>query len=109
MATTTAIPITIAPEAAARVAALGMQRELELMVEHSKQAVPGLQSLEVTLEIDPDGSDDPRVVLWARRDDPNVGNDRTEWRWDEWMVQSFPPEVCQHYVLVTTYGAANGR
>jgi hypothetical protein len=109
MAMTTTIPIAIAPEAAARAAELGMESEFDAMVEHSKQAITGLQSLDVRLEIDPEGEDEVRVVLWARREDRNVGNDKSEWHWDEWMVQSFPPEVCRHFVLVMTYGAADGR
>lgn len=38
---TASVPITITPEAAARVAKLGMQAELERMLEHTRQTVPG--------------------------------------------------------------------
>ncbi len=38
----TTFPVSITPEAAARVAELGMQAELERMLEHTRQTVPGL-------------------------------------------------------------------
>lgn len=100
MATTTAIPITVTPEAAAFIAAAGQQREFEAMLEHTQQVVPGLRSIEVKLDETPE-TGPPGVVLWAHRDDPGPGDDAAERRWWGWQIETFPPEVCQNFILLT--------
>jgi hypothetical protein len=66
----TTIPVTVAEDAAARVAQLGMQREFEQMIEHAKQALPHLRAIRVTLEYNPEcPHEDPGVVIWAHRSD----------------------------------------
>jgi hypothetical protein len=59
------IPLTVAPEAAARVAELGMQAEFQKMLDHIPQVVPGLCRIEVTLWVPEDFDDDPRVTIEA--------------------------------------------
>jgi hypothetical protein len=44
------LPIDVTPEAAARVAQLGMQAELESMLEHTSRTVPDLRGLRVVLD-----------------------------------------------------------
>jgi hypothetical protein len=97
------VPLTISPEAAARVAELRMQRELEQMLEHTHRSVPGLRSLRVMLERDWDG-DDPGVIIEATMDDPHLADDPTEREWGAWKVTTFPPEVCWHFTMLTVYG-----
>src|SRR5579884_3757988 len=41
------VPLTITPEAAARVAELGMQKELEQMIAQVRRVVPDLAAIEV--------------------------------------------------------------
>jgi hypothetical protein len=108
MATITTIPITVAPEAAARVTALGMQREFEAMLAHTRQRVSGLRAIEVTLDVGPDAIDDPAVIIFAHRDDPGPGDDPTDRVWGEWQTQAFPPEVWQHFTLLSC-DHADGR
>jgi hypothetical protein len=108
----TTIPVVVAEDAAARVAELGMQRELEKMIEHTRQVVPRLRAIHVTLEYDPAcPSNDPGVVIWAHRDDlsaEEAWTDQTDWDWGGWKVTTFPPEVCQHFVMLSEYGDAHG-
>src|SRR5438132_476869 len=109
MATTT-IPTTVAPKAAARVVELGFQADLERMLEHTRLTVPGLRAIDVTLEDDPCPGEDPGVVIWSHREDPGPGDDPTDRQWGEWEAQTFPPEVSQHFCMLSTYGAAaHGR
>src|SRR5438874_13643147 len=97
------IPVTITPEAAERVAELGMQRELDLMIEHTKQTVPGLHAIMVILEPRYDTGGEPGITLEALRDKPQVTYDPTEREWGRWQVTTFPPEVCEHFIMMTVY------
>jgi hypothetical protein len=74
----TTIPVTITPEAAARVAELGMQRELERMLEHALRSVPGLRSVEVKLELPYDTDVETSITIQVLVDHPNPVEDRTE-------------------------------
>ncbi len=61
-----AIPtVTVTPEAAARVADLGMQADLERMLEQARQVLAGLESLEVVLEPAWDMADEPYLTIRA--------------------------------------------
>src|SRR5436305_1868730 len=91
----------VTPEAAAHVAALGMQAELDRMIEHAWQTVPDLVRLRVTLELSPDGEDDPRVVLWADVESPWQKSVRTDQEYGRWEVTTFTPDVCRHFVLLS--------
>src|SRR5437667_12867683 len=97
------VPLTITPEATAHVAELGMQREFEQMLEHTLQTVPGLRSIEVTLEYNPETGDDPRVVIWSYMEDRGPEYDPTGEEWGAWKVTTFPPEVCEHFVMLTVW------
>ena len=63
MATSTTVPLTVLPEAAARVAELGMQAEFERMLQHTRQTLPGLRSIRVYLAEPYDTDNEPRVVI----------------------------------------------
>ncbi len=105
------IPVTIEADAAARVEELGMQAEFELMIEHAKQAVPGLRFIRVTLEYDPEWPEnEPRVVIWARRDDLSVEPSTAVLNKElaNWRGHRFPPQVCWHIVMMACYGVADG-
>jgi hypothetical protein len=105
----TTVPVTITPEAAARVAELGMQRELDLMLEHTKPSVPGLRR--ITLNIEPcyDTREEEGITIDADMDDPHLAYDPTEREWGRWMISTFPPEVCEHFALMTHYWAPDER
>jgi hypothetical protein len=65
------VPVTVAEDAAARLAALAIQPEFEQILDHAREAVPHLRQLRVTLEYDPERPlSDPGVVIWAHREAP---------------------------------------
>ena len=107
MSTTMTVPVTIAPDAAVFVERIGQRQEFEQMIDRAKQVVPSLVSIEVSLD---EGTDDmpPGVILWTHRDDTGPEDDPTQRRWIEWMAATFPPEVCQNFVLLPVY-RTNGR
>jgi hypothetical protein len=107
MSTALTVPVTIAPEALAFVDRLGQRHEFELMIDRAKHVVPGLAAIEVALDV---ATEDipPGVILWTHRDDVGTDNDPTQRSWMEWMAATFPPEVCQNFVLLPVY-RANGR
>jgi hypothetical protein len=106
---TTTIPVTIQPDAAAHVASLGMQSALQTMLDHTLETVPGIRQVQVSLDYDPCEPDDPRVVFHVYRDHPGPDADRTDWDWGAWCVATFPPEVFQHFSFLSWYGAGHGR
>ena len=93
MATTATVPVLITPEAQARVDELGMQGELTAMLEHTRQTVRGLVSIDVERYDDPEGADEPRVVVTAWRYDPDWINDSTRAQWRDWFVRTFSGDV----------------
>jgi len=107
MAITTSIPITVSADAAAHVKKLGMDRELERMLDHACQAAAGLRSIDVILMPPCDPGDDARVILQVTKDDPRAVSDPLWRQWCDWMVESFPPDVLRHFNLLTVYGATD--
>src|ERR1700733_695742 len=98
MSATMAVPVTIAPDAFEFVERLGQRQEFERMIDRAKHVVPGLVSIEVALD---DATDDmpAGVILWTHRYDIGTEDDPTQRSWTEWMAATFPPEVCQNFVL----------
>ena len=84
-----------------------MQREVDVMLEHTCQSVPGLRLIKVTLAPACGPGDDPRVILEAVMKDRGLNHDSTQKDWGQWMVDTFPPEVCRHFCLLTSYGDAD--
>jgi hypothetical protein len=107
MSTTTTVPVMITPEARASIEGWGQRHEFELMIDGAKHVVRGLTAIEVALD---EATDEmpPGVILWTHRDDIGPDNDPTQRSWMEWMPATFPPEVCQNFVLLLVY-RANGR
>jgi hypothetical protein len=97
------VPVTITPEAAARVDELGMRAQLEQMVGHAVQSIPQLVRIDIE-------------TFW-RADDPSPDGvavrGTTTISWQEgvkigqairrWMVRTFPPEVCEHFLITLLY------
>jgi hypothetical protein len=107
MSTAMTVPVMIAPEALAFVDRLGQRHEFELMIDRAKHVVPGLAAIEVALDVATEEMP-PGVILWMHGDDVGTDNDPTQRSWMEWMAATFPPEVCQNFVLLPVY-RANGR
>src|SRR5262249_46346075 len=93
MATPTTIPVQIEEDAAAAIAELGLQREFEMILDHAKQTIPDLRSIEVTRYDDPDEPGPPRVVItvWLNGDRSQEPPRRE--KWDRWILDTMPPKV----------------
>lgn len=101
------VPVTIRPDAAARVAELGMQTELQQMIEHARQVVPDLAAIEVEVAERYDTGGEPGVSIVAYSDRPFVPEDLTSWDVSRWAVETFPPQVLQHLCLQVIPGRPN--
>jgi hypothetical protein len=103
MTTTTTIPVSITPEATARIATLGMQREFDEMLEHTRRTIDHLHAIDVGLEEKPDDEDDPTIVITPLRVGSISADDRADWNWMEWFVRTYPPEVIRHFTISSSY------
>lgn len=104
MPVTEAIPLTITPEAAAYVVELGLQEPFEQMLGQVRQ-VPGLRSLRVWLQPPYDLGGGPSVIMEGVRDDPRLADDPVDRDFADWQSKQFPPDVFQHFTLLTYYGS----
>jgi hypothetical protein len=94
------VPKTIAPEAAARLAELGMVSELQRMIDYLGNAGAALRSVEVTLAPPCDPGDDPRIILEVTKGTGQLANDLLWRQWRDWMVDTFPSDVLRHFNLL---------
>ncbi len=101
------VPLEVTEVAAAHIATLGMQPELELMLDWVRQYVVGLQEIRVAMSrrFDGYGKVPPYVAIWASRIAPpeDTPYDLIEWEWTGWKVQTFPPRVCTSFTLFCTF------
>jgi hypothetical protein len=97
MSVSTAVPFTIAPDAAERLAELDMQAELERMLEHTHQTVPGLRSVRVVIRPVYDTHEDTGITLEAIVDEVFDPESQTWWQWQDWFHATFPPPVWEHF------------
>lgn len=99
------VPVTISPEAAARVAELGMRAELEQMIERARQTIPGLRRIEVIRFERYDLGGEPGVSLEASSDCSLEIGRKAWWDWVDWQVTTFPAAVNEHLSLSIRRGA----
>jgi len=93
------IPLTIEPEAAACLAELGMQAELEQMIEHTRQVVPDLTRIRILLESLYEPGDEQIICIEAFVDPDSKDDGSCYWPWNEWLIATFPYEVFRHFGL----------
>ncbi|SRR6266849_3042810 len=103
------IPIQVDPEASARVAELGMQKEFQFMLDHAQQVIPKLQEIHVTLNPPYDTGDEPRIVIEALRNGPYSDDDPTQRQLIEWEVKNLIPDVLRHFCMMVTYRTTDAR
>ncbi|MCI0463269.1 MAG: hypothetical protein L0Z62_40500 [Gemmataceae bacterium] len=103
------IPVTVDPEAAERVAELGMQAELEHMLEQARQLIPGLWRLQVAFGTPSDTGSDLPVIIEAYRDPAGRQPDDQTWhRYNQWQMTTFSLDVCRHFRLLIRDETYNG-
>ncbi len=104
----TTIPVTISPEATAHVAELQMRGPFERMLDHALETILGLREIRVTLQPAYD-LEIPCILLEATKEEPHRGDDPSQRDYARWQSDTFPPEVCQHFVLLVDYGFPDAR
>jgi hypothetical protein len=110
MSTVSSIPVTVTPEAAERVAELGMQAELECMIEHTRQTVTDAQRIQVVLDPAYDTGDEPYLTIEAYRDLSRYEENDPTWRqWSRWSTTTFHPDVYRHFCLMILYETNHAR
>ena len=110
MSAPTTIPVTVEPEAAERIAELGLQAEFERMLEHARRTISGLRRIDVVLVPAYDTGDDPGIVLRAFRDPACYAeDDPVRDRWREWELATFSPDVHRHFTLWDVYENDHAR
>ena len=109
MNASTDVPVTITPEAEARIAELGMRKELEQMIAHVREVVPGLAAIEVTIAECYDTRDETGVSIEAYSDRVFESGSTTSWDLTGWAVETFPPQVLEHLCILFSPGRPNAR
>jgi hypothetical protein len=98
---TTTVPTTITDEAAELIAELGLQAELERMLEQARQTIPRLQRLTVEYRHPYDTGIEPGVLINAYCIPPaESAADRTWQQYSYWIIDTFPPEVFSRFTLL---------
>jgi hypothetical protein len=109
MSMQTTVPIRMDAVAAKHVEQLQRRHELEAMLDYVRETATGLRQIEVTLEYDPCEERPPVVTIWARRNLSASTDDPTNRTWADWFANTFPPEVCEQFVLLSCYESGHGR
>jgi hypothetical protein len=99
MTTSATVPLTVAPEAAARIAALGLQAAVDRMIDRARHSLPELDRIEVLLYDRYEAGDEPGIAIEAYGRCPFDPADRPDRDLVRWMVAEFPPEALQHVLI----------
>jgi hypothetical protein len=100
----TDVPVIVTEEAATQVASLGMQREMEQMIDWTQKNVPNLRAIRVK----PSSAPFPHGVVLVIKahcewSDNLADAVPVEWDWACWKVQVFPPAVCARFIMSCTF------
>lgn len=109
MTTSTDVPVTITPEAEARIAELGMRKELEQMIAYVREVVPELAGIEVALTERFDTGSEPGITIEAYSDRIFEPGNTVSWDSIRWEVETFPPQVLEHLCILFSPGRPNAR
>jgi hypothetical protein len=109
MNASTDVPVTITPEAAVRLDELGMHKELEQMIAHAREVVPGLAAIEVEIAERYDTGGEPGINITAYSDQVFLPGDSTSWDLIRWDVETFPPQVLEHLCILLSPGKPHAR
>jgi hypothetical protein len=111
MAAPATIPVTIAHEADERIKELGMQREVDMMLEHTRQAIPDLEALEVDVwhDMTQPGEAHVEMIGWRAGASKSLDDYLPQTEWGTWFVRTFPPRVCLWFSFTLLYRDEHGR
>jgi hypothetical protein len=81
------VKVDITPEAAARIAELGLENEFERVAEYTRSAVPTLSEIRVETWIDYEEGAGPYLRLTATKDGPYVRRDPDVQKWKRGLLE----------------------
>jgi hypothetical protein len=97
---TRTVPLSVTPEAAARINELGIQSEVERMIDHAVKTVRGIRRVEVSLEPVNEMYDEPYLSANAYRVLPLWTDDNPDIdRFRDWKIDNFTPDVLWRFDL----------
>jgi hypothetical protein len=99
MITSPTIPVTVTPEAAARVAKLGFQAEVDRMIDYARLQLPEVERIEVVLYDRHDDGDEPGLAVDIYSRHPFNPDEHISSQVSRWAVREFPPEVLWHLIM----------
>ncbi len=109
MAVPANVPTITTPEATERVDELGMQGELEQVLEHTRQTTSDHLHINVRLEPCYDTRDETGITIEVARRQPVGVEDPAENELGLWLARTFPREVCQHFAMLDHFEAPDAR
>lgn len=101
------VPVTIRPDAAARVAELGLQAEMRQMIDRTLLVVPELSAIEVEVAERYDTGGEPGVSIVAYSDQAFTPDDNTSDELRRWKIETFPARVLEHLTVLLAPGGPN--
>src|SRR5438876_674217 len=105
MSTSISVPVSVTPEAAARIAKLGIPSDVDRMIDYARRNLPDLDRIEVELYDRYELGDEPGLSIDAYGRRPFEPVDPPDRDLDRWMVTEFPPEVLEHIIMSYHPGA----
>ena len=99
MSRTLSLPVTVSPEAAARVAELGFQPAVYALVAQAFNILPGLQSIQLVLVPSYEMDDIPWLVFECNGDRREQQSRVDLVNWYTWRAEHLPFEVGRHFML----------
>lgn len=109
MSTATTVPVSVTPEAQARIDHLGFQAEVDRMLDYARHNLPDLDRIEITLHDRYELGDEPGLAIEAYGRRPFDPNDKTDWNLCHWIVREFPSAVLWHINMSYYAGASDAR
>ncbi len=102
MTTAIDVKVTVTPEAAARVAELGFQKEFDQLIEHARTTIPGVRWIEVRMEPPYDTHDQEEAVIWIRIANNQLLNNPSVKAYSNWKLETFSSDVCRYLATIPT-------
>jgi hypothetical protein len=96
---TLSLPVTISPEAAARVTELGFQGVVDDLIAQALRILPGLESLHLVLVPSHEMDDIPWLVLECYGDRSEHSARDALVAWYTWRAENLPFEVGRQFML----------
>jgi len=94
------VPVRVTPEAAARVADLGLEGAMRRMIDYARQHLPEATRIEVVLYERDEAGEPPGVAIEVYTPFPSFDPAaRTHGQIGEWLVSEFPPQVLEHLLI----------